>query len=69
LQFLSPGLVISPCATFPKTVAYRRQLPLIIDDSHKTGVLVVMKGLQLLFGKRGTELSKIAATFAMDTSL
>ena len=67
LQLLSPGLIISPSATFPKTIVFRRQLPLIVDDSQKTGVLEVMKGLQLLFGKRGTELSKTTATFAMDT--
>ena len=67
LQCPSPGLTISPCATFPKTVVYRRQLPLIVEASQQAGVLEVMGALQLLFGRQGTELSKIAATFAMDT--
>ena len=67
MQLLSPGHVTSPCDTFPKTVLYRRQLPMVIDDGHKAGVLEVMKGLQLLFGKSGTEVSNIAATFAMNT--
>ena len=40
---------------------------MVIDDGHKAGVLEVMKGLQLLFGKSGTEVSNIAATFAMNT--
>ena len=58
--------MIPPSDTFPKTVAARRPLDLVIDVSQQEGVLKVMKAMQLMFGKRGTELSKITPTFTMD---
>ena len=54
---------------FPAIVPFRRILPVILPPLEKQCVNEIMIGLQLLFGKRGTQMDKNASRFDYDVIL